>query len=110
MKEYLDQPKSEDRDVEAVLKKIPKDKSDKYFESNPGKERQGLKDDDAPDSADEIFKEINPLGLLVGDLKKKIEGEIEDLESLIDEMGKLGPELNKEVISGYKKELVAKNL
>ena len=110
MREFLDQPKSDQRKIESVIDNIPKDKDGVFFQNKSRQEKQELSEDSRPDLAEEIFKDINPLGLHIADLKKNIENEVQELELSIKEMESEDPKLNEKIISDHKKEIVAKNL
>lgn len=109
MKENMDMPQK-DYDM---LKQIVKETEGKNYGVDPNSlenEYQELpnKESSSPDLAMEIFKDINPKGLLLGDLKKNLEKEIGEIKEALHALEQ--DDLNKELILELKNEILIKNL
>ncbi len=108
MEEFREQSKQMGKKLKKVTDNLFKSKegNDVFFEKRSGGEYEDLKKNKLEDPADELFREINPTGIFIGDIKKKLEKEVVDGKALIE---KLSPNLNKDLINKTKKEIIGKN-
>jgi hypothetical protein len=88
MKEFLEQPKKQEKKIEDITASVFKDEEGQTFNS-PSENLHDLKENKDPDLAREIFKEINPLGLMLSDVKMNLEKEIQEQEAALQELKRL---------------------
>jgi len=87
---FFDQPQKEAQKIEKITDRVfTKDENGRI---NSETEKQSLKgkEDGLFDLSEEAFKEINPLGLLLADLKRNLEKEAVELEARADEYRLMG--------------------
>ncbi len=110
MREFLDQPRKVNDEVLDITEKVFKGEDSGIFNQAANNERSEIKPDDLHDLSEEAFKEINPLGLLIPDVKSRLESEIIELQNQINEIKNVYGESNEKSLREYKNQIISKNL
>ena len=117
MKENFDQPKDEESKIkEAAANKITESSEDipcigkKEEMQEMGETEKKEFDPNEIDLTNEIFGEINPDGLYLGEVKNNLIGDIKDIENEIKDLERSSTYVPKSIISEKKQAILEKEL